>query len=867
MIGEKEAAAVDLEGAIVEDPLVVDDYRTSAEDPGEVGDKGGPVGPESVASTVPGCRRRCVIAQPEFDDGAHFGLAGVGIADDHQVLGWRGVGHNSKLVEPSSLRPPARTEMNIGNGQIEVGKGGEQRGPGDYQRCGLLFHDCMGHQGGEISAVASGIGPDHVMGFHVWHQARQLLKQHEIRGEIENRLPDRGLGSVLIPIRWGVHRPLEHGKVPGQEAHSSARLCTSRFEPDHGIMVGMTAINEIIGYLEQWEPFSLLDPEQRSWAASRCTVEYQRAGSVLLAAGVDNDELMLIVKGAAELRDGEEALVTKLAEGECIGVLSAVTGQPVRQSSVLAEDTVFCRFGGDVVAKLRSDSVTFDRDLLEVVEERLIAPRHQSAERANASGSGLAAGPSPLMVPVRTIARSPAVVTEAHTPVVDAARRMTEQGVSSILVVDERGCPMGLVTDRDLRSRVVAGAFDVARPVSQVMTSDLITIGEHAPAFEALITMTEHNVHHLPVVDGTGAAMGFVSITDLHVASTTDPVFVVGQLAKAVDVDQVEAIVASVPRMIQQLMAAGALAETVGRMVTMVTDAASRRLCRLAEERLGPPPMEYALFCFGSQARREQTAYSDQDNALILARKPDRDERSYFDQLARFVCDGLAQAGYRLCPGDIMATNRRWSVSLDTWKRYVDAWVTAPTPEAVLNAAVFFDARHLHGRAELTDEYRRWSVHRAQASPLFLGHLAAAGIQFKPPLGFFRRFVVEKDGGHKDQLDLKGRGVTPVIELARVHTLAHGLMETNTFDRIRALAGTPALAPDDAAELAVALEHVGYYRLQHQRRQLEVGRQPDNHLDPQSLTRLERENLRRAFVTIDKMQDALRRRFHTNQMA
>jgi CBS domain-containing protein len=629
----------------------------------------------------------------------------------------------------------------------------------------------------------------------------------------------------------------------------------------------MTEINEIVGYLEQWEPFSLLDPEQRSWAAGRCTVEYRRAGSVLLAAGVDNDELMLIVKGAAELRDGEEALVTKLAEGECIGVLSAVTGQPVRQSSVLAEDTVFCRFGGDVVAQLRSASVPFDRDLLEVVEERLIAPRHQAAERSSPSGTGFAAGSNPLVVPVRTLARMPAVATGADTAIRDAARYMTERGVSSILVVDGERCPLGLVTDRDLRSRVVAEDFDTARPVGEVMTCDLITIGENAPAVEALVTMTEHNVHHLPVVDGAGAAIGFVSITDLHLARTTDPVFVVGQLAKAVDVNHVVAIVASVPRMIQQLMAADALAETVGRMVTLVTDAAGRRLCRLAEERLGPPPMDYAFFCFGSQARREQTAFSDQDNALILARKPNPDERSYFDQLAHFVCDGLARAGYRLCPGDIMATNRRWSVSLETWKRYVDAWVAAPTPEAVLNAAVFFDARHLHGQAELTGEYRRWSVRRAQASPLFLGHLAAAGTQFKPPLGFFRRFVVEKDGGHKDQLDLKSRGVTPVIELARVHSLAQGLMETNTFDRIRALADTPALAPDDAAELAVALEHVGYYRLQHQRRQLEVGRQPDNHLDPQSLTRLERENLRRAFITIDKMQDALRRRFQTNQMA
>ena len=262
----------------------------------------------------------------------------------------------------------------------------------------------------------------------------------------------------------------------------------------------------------------------------------------------------------------------------------------------------------------------------------------------------------------------------------------------------------------------------------------------------------------------------------------------------------------------------------------------------------------------------EQTAYSDQDNALILSREANDAESDYFARWARFVCDGLAAAGYRLCPGDIMATNPRWSVDIDTWKDYVTAWVTAPTPEAVLNAAVFFDARHLSGDAGLTKAYRSWSLSQAASHPLFLGQLAANGVEFKPPLGFFRRFVVEKDGEHRDRLDLKGRGVTPVIELARVLALSEEVEQTNTFDRLRTLGPTPALAPDDTLDLTVALENVGYYRLQHQRRQLDWGEKPTNYLDPNELSRLERDDLKRAFVAISAHQDGLRRRFDTGSM-
>ena len=618
----------------------------------------------------------------------------------------------------------------------------------------------------------------------------------------------------------------------------------------------MVEIEELVEHLGRSELFSELTPDHLRWAAARCTVEYQRAGTRLVEAGQENSDVFVIVKGAAELhgRDGE--LVGRYAEHDTLGAISAATGRLTRHACELIEDSVFCRFDADVVGRLRTDSIDFDRRLVSMVEDRAVAERaHTGPIR-----------PSLLTVDCGSLAQREPVTVSMTTAIDEAAQIMTANGVSSVLVVGDDGELTGILTDRDVRGRVVSAKLDFSTLVSEVMTSQPITVTPETPGQAALLAMTEHNIHHLPIVDPGNRPVGVVAINDLHIALTSDPVFVVGAMSKAADVDDVVAAASHVPKMVRHLMAADARAETVGRLVTSVTDSASVRLAELAEINYGPPPMTYAFVCFGSQARMEQTAYSDQDNALILSRKPTEPEVEYFARWARFVCDGLAAAGYRLCPGDIMATNPRWAVSVDTWKDYVTSWVTAPTPEAVLNAAVFFDARHLHGDENLTERYRNWSLTQAAAHPLFLGQLAANGLDFKPPIGFFRRFVVEKDGEHRDRLDLKGRGVTPVIELARVLALSEGVESTNTFDRLRALGPTPALAPDDALDLTVALEHVGYHRLQHQRRQLDRGEPADNYLDPGELSRLEREDLKRAFLAISAHQDGLRRRFNTGAM-
>lgn len=612
-------------------------------------------------------------------------------------------------------------------------------------------------------------------------------------------------------------------------------------------------VQELRDQLAEIDPFRALSPQELTTAATSCTVLYRRGGDDLLEIGQANDGLFVIASGSGELRDPTGVLVERLGEGALAGVVSTVSGDPVPYSFSLIEDSILYRIEGEVLRRLRASSDEFDQYLVRLFAGRL--------------GPGAGSDPQrwPLLVECRSlVGREPVTVGPDETVAV-ASRLMTSEGTASVAVVDDSGL-VGIVTDRDLRSRVLAAGLDGSVSVADVMTADPVTIDGDLSAHDAQLVMTERNIHHLPVVDGHGAMLGVIHRNDLYKLRNNDPVLVAGEIAKAADPGEIAAVTARVPKLIEALVASDALAEAIGRLVTSVTDAVTRRLCVLAEAELGPPPIGYAFVCFGSQARREQTAFTDQDNALILETDATGDAAAYFERLATLVCDGLATAGYRYCPGDIMATNPIRRVGLDTWKRYVAAWVGEPAPEAVLNASVYFDCRHVHGEGDLTDDYVATTRAVAGPSQLFLGQMAANAADFRPPLGFFRRFVVEKDGAQKDRFDLKRSGITPVVELGRVYALETGAEATNTYDRIRLVGETEAMAPADAADLAAALEHIAYVRLQHQRRQLSEGTPPDNHLDPTTLNRFERDQLKMAFVTIDRHQDAMRRRFKTGQM-
>jgi CBS domain-containing protein len=311
---------------------------------------------------------------------------------------------------------------------------------------------------------------------------------------------------------------------------------------------------------------------------------------------------------------------------------------------------------------------------------------------------------------------------------------------------------------------------------------------------------------------------------------------------------------------------ASVTAKHIGEAVSCLTDSITARLLEMAEDKFGRPPVPYVWMAGGSQARHEQSSHSDQDNALLLSDdfKPEHDE--YFASVAQFVSDGLNECGFVYCPGDAMATNPEWRQPLKVWKQYFTRWIESPTPMSMMLSSIFFDLRPVTGSDQLFMPLQKMILQKSQVNRIFLAYMMANAMKHRPPLGFFRQFVLERGGEHDETLDLKHRGIVPITDIARMLALSMGKEPVNTVERLRACAGTQALSQDMAENLEDALEFIATLRIQHQAKQIKKGLPPDNYVPPDNLSELEREHLKHAFKVIQTMQESMIKRFGADKL-
>ncbi len=452
----------------------------------------------------------------------------------------------------------------------------------------------------------------------------------------------------------------------------------------------------------------------------------------------------------------------------------------------------------------------------------------------------------------------------ADSTLQEVATAMTERGISSMMLIDN-GQLVGIITDRDLRKHCVAFGVPISEPVSSIMTTNLFTIDAGSLALTAMLTMTREHVHHLPVMR-EGKVIGLLSATDLANHSSSNPAFLMSDIRKSNTLDELATISRRLPDLQLQLSNANVSSRHVGDLFSRLTDALTIRLIEMAEQQFGPAPVPYVWVCGGSQARREQTSHSDQDNALIIADDLNSDQQDWFRSLAKFVTDGLNSCGFVYCPGDAMASNDKWRQPLATWQKYFTDWIDKPEPMALMLSSIFFDLRPVHGDFSLFEKLQAKMLEKSKKSGIFLAHMASNALTHRPPLGFFRRFVLIHDGEHNDSFDIKHRGIVPIADIARLLALAEGSSATNTVERLRAVAGTPSISREMAENLEDAYAFISELRICHQARQIRKGIAADNFLPPGKLSELDRKHLKDAFSIIQDMQTTIENRYQTGRL-
>lgn len=616
-------------------------------------------------------------------------------------------------------------------------------------------------------------------------------------------------------------------------------------------------LDSIRAFLAEQDPFEGLPGDVLDELATQFSEVRAKVGAELITAGKKNRYLYVVRSGAVEVLSQDESLLAQFGEGDVFGQRSLLSGGIAISTVRVIEAGSLLRLDGERFHSLCDEYPGF-RYFFGPIGARRLRGAVQIMEHEGAQNLGL------LTTSLGDFITRPPICIASDATIRAAAQMMKQQNVSSLMVLED-GWLKGILTDRDLRNRVLASGLPYEGAVGSVMTSEPLALGPSSYAHEALLAMARSGISHLPVVDD-GKVVGMVTVTDLVQRQAASATYLIHEIDRRSTVDGLVEVSHELPKLLGSLVAANASAHSVGHLVTSLGEAITTRLLSLGEEQHGSPPIAYAWLAAGSQARREQTAYSDQDNCLLLSDDYDpKRHGKYFEKLTRFVCEGLDACGYIFCPGEIMAMTSRWRQPLATWKRYFSEWIDQPDPGALVNATVFFDIRCLHGEKALFDELQAFYLEKATANRIFVAFLAANALHFQPPLGFFRNFVLVKGGEQGKRLDLKHRGVVPIIDLARVYALSRGIAAVNSRDRLEAAAESGALSSTGAADLRDALEFIGAVRLRHQARQIREGIKPDNFMAPGDLSHFERNHLKDAFAVVSTMQSAMGQRYQSGR--
>ena len=625
-------------------------------------------------------------------------------------------------------------------------------------------------------------------------------------------------------------------------------------------------IEEVIEFLRKVPPFQFLDDETLKDITTGVTMEfYPKGTSIQYQGGPAPKYLHVIKKGEVKVfikNENEEVFVDYRGEGDLIGYLLIFGGAKARANVETIDDTICYLIRRETIQHLLYSNPAVREFFNKSFLTRYLDKTFKEIQNKNLVYAG---GDKILFTtPLGEIASKGVIKASENLSIQEAAEIMSNYKISSLILIDLNGLATGIITDRDLRDKVVSKGKDCGDPVKDIMSIPHVRADVKEYCFEAILKMVKHNVHHLLVMKDD-ELKGILTNHDLMLIQGTSPLSVVKDIESQNTIDALIPVSKKINNIVALLLNEGAKASSITRIITEINDRLVKKILGIAEERFGEPPVPYCWVAFGSEGRKEQTFKTDQDNALIY-HDPADDEmeaaaQEYFRDFTLFVRDGLLKCGFPLCPADFMATNPMWRQPLHVWRKYFTTWISTPTPEAVLNTVTFFDMRAVHGETRLLDWLKDFTLSMAKDSRIFLGHIANLAIKNMPPIGFLKAFVVEKSGEHKDKLNMKIKGLAPLVDIVRLFALEKGIKETSTIERIHVLKDKHTIVKEYGDELIHAFEFIMLLRIQHQLEQLKEGKDINNFINPNNLSNLEKRIAKETFQLVTKIQDLIIERY------
>ncbi|WP_296255060.1 MULTISPECIES: putative nucleotidyltransferase substrate binding domain-containing protein [unclassified Pseudomonas] len=632
---------------------------------------------------------------------------------------------------------------------------------------------------------------------------------------------------------------------------------------------GKTAILQNIHgtmqFLQKFPPFNQIENAHLAYLVEQCQLRFYATDESIIKPGDGPVEHFYIVKQGRVVGErphaakGGTQTTFEITTGECFPLAALLGERATRTEHRAAEDTFCLQLNKQAFIKLFALSSAFRDFALRGVSSLLDQVNQQVKQKAvETLGTQYS-----LNTRLGELAMRHPVTCSPDTALRVAVKQMDEQQVGSIVIVDEANAPLGIFTLRDLRQVVADVNADFGQPISHHMIQAPFYLSPDASAFDAAIAMTERHIAHVCLVRDQRLC-GVVSERDLFSLQRVDLVHLARTLRNAPRIESLSNLRGDIVQLVDRMLAHGASSTQITQIITLLNDHMVCRVIELTLEERGDPGIPFSWLCFGSEGRREQTLYTDQDNG-ILFEAPDAAEaariRGLLLPIAERINQGLAQCGFALCKGGIMASNPQLCLSRIEWGRRFGSFIREATPENLLSSSIYFDLRVVWGNESGAEQLRQSILGQVADNTLFQRMMADNALRQRPPVGRFKDFVVARKGSEKDTLDLKTQGLTPFVDGARLLALANGIAANNTLERLRQLVTKEVIDPLDGAAYEEAYHFIQQTRMQRHQQQSRQNLPYSNRIDPDVLNHLDRRILRESFRQAQRLQTSLTVRY------
>lgn len=625
----------------------------------------------------------------------------------------------------------------------------------------------------------------------------------------------------------------------------------------------------IAEFLKNYHPFSELKFENLLNVAQHCSVIYLEKNEILFKIHDQIHESFYVVAagavGLSVTSDTDDVLIDKCDEGDIIGLRPFFAQDNYLMTAKAREESILYSIPINVFKPIAMQNADVLNFLLRSFASNTRNPLDKNHKGKLISENVIYSESVNEIQYFQPINYSKSPVTASSSDIVKyVAQTMSSRRIGSI-IIHENQLPIGIVTDKDLRAKIATGLYSIDVSVDKIMSSPVITVQENLSIAEAQMLMLKNNVGHLCVTeDGSNQSkiIGIISEHDIVVAQANNPGVFLKQIRKAEKTSDLKLLREKLTDLIQNSIDKNIPLNHVCSIVGEINNAIIKRCIELSINKIGsPPPAKFAWLNIGSQGRKEQLLMTDQDNAIVFEDVADEryDEvKKYFLDLADKVNNKLNKIGYEFCPAEMMARNPLWCKSVTDWCNQFKGWINTPGEKGILMSTIFFDYDFVYGEENLLDSISETIQNETENNDLFFAYLGADALKNPPPLGFFRQFLVENDGEHKDNFDIKSRALISLIDAARILALQQGIHgNSNTAFRFNKLAEKePQYASIYEACNEAFLELVKF-RTEEGLKNNSDGR----YLNLNELSKLDKVKLKNAFLPISDIQEVLKNRF------